>query len=912
MRSWIKDIFITGLLLSAFIWAGLEFYRDLNSQISNEGGEVIGEITFINNSAQRKFADRAIWGELETSAPLYNYDSLRTIEGSEAVIKLIDGTEITLAANTYIVLEWGEEEQNIEFLGGNISAERSGEGGTTLNIKAEDTLIALDNASVTLNRKAGEAINLSVDKGAIDVTVGDKTQNIAENYRASIADDIRVEQEAVTLQYPANNRLFMTTSASVAINFQWEQILPLENLILELSEERDFRSSDRLIPDPGFSEYTKETLPGTYYWRIRGKYTDGTPYFSPANRMVLIRDRAPALQVPVMDEVFQYRKTFPDMAFSWESSGLTNSSRLQLAEDPEFTDILTDLSSNNNFYTIRKVPAGEYFWRVIPEYNTATKISYARPDIRRFKVELNETIAPPELILPEHREQINPLKSKEGLRFSWLADREISSYHLRVARDAGMSNLLVDQWLNRNSYLMNTLPEQGRYFWEVDGLDNENKAVPPSDTRNFTILAARIYIEPEQPATDSLLIVDSYDSTPFSWDSSLEGPYEIQIFREDNALVPLLTQRFLSSAAAIPLPGAGNYYWQASVLDDNDKQLIKSDQIPFRMADKLKMPNIQEPLENVSLSVVGENPLSISWLPVGEAEYFNAELIPSNRNFPTLKKMHFPGNSWNIEDKSQLRVGSYTLKVQAFHQIDPEHLNSSDPALRTFKLNKVQNYDRPSLIYPAAGQNLSRLTILDQKPSFRWTQTPPLPVQQIRLSRDPNFATSILDEQLAVMNREIPDLPEGNYYLQILSRDAEGNSAPPSSLYSFNVTPIPLLSTPYIREPTADSVIDMQIRDELNFKWAPVANTSYYDLKLYRKADGAMVFHRDKMKLPEYTFTKMEDLNVGSFVLEIQAFREKNGVIFQKSSVQTVPFELTLPEITEIPEILSPELQYAR
>ena len=57
-------------------------------------------------------------GELETSAPLYNYDSLRTIEDSEAVIKLIDGTEITLAANTYIVLEWGEEEQSIEFLGG--------------------------------------------------------------------------------------------------------------------------------------------------------------------------------------------------------------------------------------------------------------------------------------------------------------------------------------------------------------------------------------------------------------------------------------------------------------------------------------------------------------------------------------------------------------------------------------------------------------------------------------------------------------------------------------------------------------------------------------------------------------------------------------------------------------------------
>ena len=69
MKSWIRDFFITGLLLYAFVWAGLEFYKDLNSQISNEGGEVIGEITFISNSAQRKFSDRAVWGNWKQALP---------------------------------------------------------------------------------------------------------------------------------------------------------------------------------------------------------------------------------------------------------------------------------------------------------------------------------------------------------------------------------------------------------------------------------------------------------------------------------------------------------------------------------------------------------------------------------------------------------------------------------------------------------------------------------------------------------------------------------------------------------------------------------------------------------------------------------------------------------------------------
>ncbi len=912
MKSWIRDIFITLLLLSVFTWAGLEFYRDLHSQISNEGGEVIGEITFIRNGAQRKFANRAVWGELETSAPLYNYDSLRTIDDSEAIIKLVDGTEISLASNTYIVLEWGEESQNIEFLGGNISAERKGEGTSKLNIKAEDTIIALDSASVTLNKQEGEEINLSVDDGTIDVTVGDKTQSIEKNFRASIQEDIRVEQEAVTLKTPANNRLLITTAATVPVRFEWEQILPLEKLTLEVAEYQDFRSADRLNPERGTSSYIRDTLPGTYFWRIRGNYADGTPYFSPVNRVILLRDTAPSLRVPTMDEVFEYRKTLPDLAFSWEASGLTNATRLQVATDPDFTNILSDISSSNNFYTLREVPQGDYFWRVIPEYSTATKISYAQPDIRRFRVEYNETVDPPELILPADREQINPLKVRDGLRFSWMADKEISSYHLMVAKDPGMNEPIVDQWINRNSFLMETLPEQGRYFWQVDGLDKENKPVAPSQIRDFTVLAARIYITTLKPESGSLQIVESYDSTPFSWDSSLQGPYEIQIFREENALVPLLTKQIETPSATLPLPGEGNYYWQVAVLNPEGTVDIISDQVPFRMVDRLQKPLIQTPEENANLSILGDNALDIQWLPVPGAFYYNAELVPENPNYPTLRNLNTETTSWKIEDKDRLRAGRYTLSVEALHQIDEDHINRSDTALRPFSLEKVQSYARPVLTYPATGQNISRMTILEQGPSFRWTQSPPLPNQQIRLSRDPNFATTILDEKLSVLNRKIPDLETGTYYLQILSSDDMGNPAPPSILYSFSVTPVPPLPGSAFLEPLEGAVLDMQNRDFLSFRWSPSSGAEYYNLKLFREETDDLVFSQEKLKSTQYTFYKLEDLDVGRFRVEIQSFRERNGQIFQQSSVQTRRFELTLPEITEIPEILSPELQYVQ
>ena len=409
-----------------------------------------------------------------------------------------------------------------------------------------------------------------------------------------------------------------------------------------------------------------------------------------------------------------------------------------------------------------------------------------------------------------------------------------------------------------------------------------------------------------------MLIVESYDRTPFSWDSSLEGPYEIQIFREDNALVPLMTQQVLGSPSSLPLPGAGNYYWQVGVLDRDGNTVIKSEQTPFRMADKLEQPEIQLPQADASLSVVGDNALEIQWLPVPGGVYYNAELIPANRNFPTLRKTETSETSWIIEDKSSLRVGDYTLKVQAFNRIDEEYLNSSDPSLRRLSLSKVQGYSKPVLVYPAQEQDISRLTILEQKPFFRWTQSPPLPIQQIRVSRDPGFSTTVLDEQLSTLNRVIPDLPIGTYYLQLLSQDREGNDSPPSSLYTFHITAIPSLPTPGVSEPVSGAVIDMQEKDELNFRWTPVNRAEYYDLKLKRNDKGSLVFHQEKLTATGYTFNRLEDLDVGGYTLEIQAFREKDGKIFQQSDLLSIPFELTLPEITVLPEILSPELQYAR
>ncbi|QEN08590.1 hypothetical protein EXM22_11560 [Oceanispirochaeta crateris] len=910
MRSWIKDILLTLLLGSIFLWAGREFYKDLNSQISNEGGEIIGETTFIENGAQRKFAGRALWGEMETSSPIYNYDSLRTINDSQVTIKLLDGTEITLDANSYIVLEWGEEARNIEFLGGNISAASNG-SDSKLQIKSEDTVIALNKANVTLNKEEGQGINLSVDAGSIGITVDGETTDVAENFRASISDGVRVEQDAVKLKYPSNNRLIVTTSAAIPMNFSWEQILPLNKARLEIAEYKDFTHFSEYELESGDTSFTINTLPGTYYWRISGSFPDGTAYASPANRMVIIRDNAPILQVPGMDERFEYRNSPPELAFSWEASSLANESHLQVAQDEEFTDMVVEIQGQNNFQTIRELSEGTYYWRILPEYTSADIVAYSSPAVRRFQINRIDTLAPPRLILPENDEKVNPLKTKSGLRFSWKPDREIGSYRILISSDAEMNTPLIDTWLNRNSYLMADLPPAGNYYWQVEGLDRENKAVPPSEVRSFTVMDSILSVTPLKPVDNGLSIVDSFDNFRFSWDSTMDGPFKVEVFRNTLGAQPLITQISESDTLNLVLPGEGDYIWQISAIDDEENILLLSNQASFKVVQRLQPPGIILPGEGSVQSLLGSNALMIRWQPVPGASAYSATLIPRNSAYPSIIHESSPETFWSISDKKDLRPGEYTLQVQAHNLMEGGIINSSLSATRSFFLDRVVDYGAPILTYPARNQQISQLTLVDQKPSFRWTQSPLLAKQKIRLSRDPDFQTLILDEELTTQSRTVPELEPGTYYVQIQGEDNLGNRSPDSAIYPFIVNSVPDLPGMQMFSPQTGQVLDMESQNQLDFSWVAVPRVSYYRIALYEEDSLKALFKEDKWETTKYTFNKLEDLDVGRFRFEIQAVRERNNQIFQESPVLSVPFELTLPEITEIPDILSPERQYA-
>lgn len=82
--------------------------------------EAVGNITFKYRTAQRKFSDHMIWQDVEQDFPIFNQDSVRTDELSEAIVTLKSGTKFELDPRSMIVIHLKEGDELLKLEEGSV------------------------------------------------------------------------------------------------------------------------------------------------------------------------------------------------------------------------------------------------------------------------------------------------------------------------------------------------------------------------------------------------------------------------------------------------------------------------------------------------------------------------------------------------------------------------------------------------------------------------------------------------------------------------------------------------------------------------------------------------------------------------------------------------------------------------
>ncbi|PKL19374.1 MAG: hypothetical protein CVV49_00765 [Spirochaetae bacterium HGW-Spirochaetae-5] len=592
MKLLTNDILFSGISVIIITTFSVLLYADFNKKIEAGDAKQIGTITFKREVAQRKYQSQVVWEGIDQNFPVYNNDSIRTSDLSEAVIHLLDGTDINIEENSMIMLSTLENAININFEQGSISANRSGVSGTdiaAINIKSQDATVSIDKSNIQLTQLDNQELDLTVSDGTAKVKSGTAETLIKTNEKAVISSDrqeTRVVQLKFDLKEPSSNRFFISEAQKTDVSFLWELIGNFKNITWEISKDRSFRkiiSSQKSLQQ---NTAKAELAEGVYYWRISALNSDNNQTeFSETGKFNIVLRNPVKLISPQPEEKVNHSGSQNSVLFKWSEDDLATDYTLEIAGDKNFTGAVNRITTPLKSITVDNLNQGEYFWRVNSRINIGGEQLVMAGQTSSFKIDKLKVVNPPVLISPGKGEKIDSAIVKtKGLIFNWDNDPSFSAYTVEISRNSDFSGELIRQDRNVNfAEIQRDIPS-GKYYWRIEGKVPSGEKIPYSNIGDFEIVASE-NIALVSPADNDEIKMESdakRKDVQFSWrKSEIKGSYKLQLSAKEDFSDAKTVNFNDRNTGTAPVESAGTYYWRVLLTDDQNREILKSNSSKF-------------------------------------------------------------------------------------------------------------------------------------------------------------------------------------------------------------------------------------------------------------------------------------------------------------------------------------------
>jgi hypothetical protein len=475
------------------------FWRDLNVSLTRLDEKPVGVVTYKYRAAQRRFTERILWERLKEESPIYDGDTIRTADMSEATLSLFSGGGIIdLGENTLVRIQAQKAGTLIDLADGGLSAAaqntglRIASGGVTVDA-VPGTVVA-----ATVSDAAGAAgLEVQVLEGSAGIQKGGEQRTVAAGEVYSAAATAAAAR--VTVVSPAPQAKFLNGGdGPLAVAFRWNRagFAADGRVRLDIAEDRGFT---RIIEsrESGGGEETLYLANGVYYWRAYpSSGTDAeTRRGGTSGKLTLIYAPPPALYSPGQGERFRFRTARPGIRFQWQAR---EGAAAYLIEVSSFPDLANPLFSTTvqpaGGGTVSIVhsgfSAGEYYWRVTPVYPrdyTGTAQSSA---IVSFTVEQEILLAAPQP--REHAETVYLEAYRQDSYFTWKQENDALYYTFLLSRQENLGDPLIKKQ-GRDNYCVFNAREAGltpgQYYWGVFQTDAEGNNSAFSRTQTLMVMA---------------------------------------------------------------------------------------------------------------------------------------------------------------------------------------------------------------------------------------------------------------------------------------------------------------------------------------------------------------------------------------------------------------------------------------
>lgn len=678
---------ISATLILSFI--SFLLYKDIYKTYRGTG-EPIGKIVFKKKVALRKFQNQSIWEYLQSDYPVYNGDSIKTEELSEAILKLKDGTEISINENSFIVVNFLGEETKINFNYGSLETNSE---NNNVKIQTKDSEIILNSANAKLVNK-NESLQIQLEKGEANLKTKGKEEKIKENEVALLnkeSNELQKEKIPLKLITPEDNSNFFIDSTLVSINFTIEGDTT-QNYILLISNNPGF---SKIIASSQIKDQAQINLqPGTYFWKVVPKDSKSEIYYY--RKFTIIQKEKIRLQLPKDKQVFQFKEN-QNINFSWTQS-----------ENAAFYEIWID--TNPNFLSPRKIstlvnflsipfeltePKNEYFWKVVPI--TSKQESVKESETFSFVVKKIEKDPPADLITPLNQTFLLP-ELQKGIVFNWKI-QNTKNQTFQIAKDKNFQQVVVEEKISNTYLLLKRALEPGIYYWKVINQDNVESSIG-----SFTI-NDKVEIQILQPKKNQFFILPKQQEIFFSWQTSDESlSYRLILSTDPNFknvlhTIVLKNTNYQLNLEKVVKNQEGIFYWKIFAIDNEQTKIFAENSSSFKAYYQPEQPKWIQPTQNQIYDISKINTIFFEWTKTRFTDYYELQIFKNNI---LMDKLILKNNFIEYNPFKKLSLGKFQCKVRSIRDMEKELLSSEEVDVDFIleqKLNQKPEFLTPEKIF---------------------------------------------------------------------------------------------------------------------------------------------------------------------------------------------------------------------
>ena len=713
MRFFSKEFLPPAVLIIAAVIFGLLLYHDMSASIDISSGKKIGKIEFASRTAQRKYNEQVIWESVDSNTPVYNGDSIRTADLSEAVISLADGTDIVLHENSMVLLQVASKKMEVDFSRGSMTArKKKGDGDLQLAITAGALNVAVDESHLMLKKEADNSIDVTVQEGeARLVSEGKDDVVVSDNQKAELRpgrDSPRVVSLPVKLLAPANGTFFAGRDDTQSVWFQWEFKESMPGAVVEIARDSSFRNMVERISAKGNSTVVG-LQEGAYFWRITGKQeADMLPAW---NTFTVLKMEPLTLQLPRKNDIIRISDKNNLVRFMWEPHRHTGSYVLVVAKDPEMENITLRQNSivTDTAVNIKTGP-GTYYWAVWGEARAPGLEEYrVKSGVRKFSLKAGMSPSSIELIRPEPEAMITrDAVNLEAVPFSWRKEQGAEEYELQVADNPSFSSNILTERSSGNVVMLKESLKPGRYYWRVapvvEGKTREDLFSP---SRMFSVsLAFDIgLVSPERSAEISIPSGRNDIPVTFRWKGYTgDYRYKLEISAGYNYSDIYASKVVSENSVTLPSIEAGEYFWRITLISPDGEELTRSAPRLVKVRGSLGRPVAVTPRSGDIVNLKTRNYFTLAWESVPGADLYRVKLshIKGSRK-KEVKEYSVTTTSVRMDQLYLLEEGRFEWSIKALDTARDDKnvvLRESPESNNRFIVTLGRRMVKPKIISP--------------------------------------------------------------------------------------------------------------------------------------------------------------------------------------------------------------------